>query len=210
MHDDAFGFGLFDLFQRGGHFMTLLKAYQADFASAHAQCRQRDVHHLVRSDGLRVFFRGSHLARRVMLAQHLTRGRSRDVHGDVAAADDQHLLADGELVAEIDVEQKLDAAMHAIEIDTRYRQVTAAVCADRDQHRVEALPPQFADGEVAPGGGVQAQRDVAGFEDLAHLRLDHTSRQTILRDAEVQHSAGDRRSFEDGDRVAHQRQIVCG
>ena len=37
MHDDAFGLRLFDLLQRGRHFMTLLKAHQADLTSAHAQ-----------------------------------------------------------------------------------------------------------------------------------------------------------------------------
>ena len=71
------------------------------------------------------------------------------------------------------------------------------------------LPPQLADGEVASGGRIQAQGDVASFEDLAHLRLDNTSRQTILGDSEVQHSSGDGGSLEDCDRVTHQREIMC-
>jgi hypothetical protein len=30
---------------------------------------------------------------------------------------------------------------------------------------------------------IELQRDVAGLEDLAHLRFHHTARQAILRDA---------------------------
>ena len=74
-----------------------------------------------------------------MLAQDLARSRSRNVHGDVAAADDDDLLADRELVAKIHVEEKLYAAMHAVEIYARDGQVAAAVCPNRDQHRVIAL-----------------------------------------------------------------------
>jgi hypothetical protein len=98
--------------------------------------------------------------------------------------------------------------MHAIQVDTRYRQVAAAMRAHRDQHRVKPLMPQLTNGEVASGDRVQAQRDVARFEDLSYLGFDHTSRQAILRDSEVQHSARNGRRFEDGDRVAHQRQVV--
>ena len=91
-----------------------------------------------------------------MLPQHFARGGSGHIHGDIAAPDDQHFLADGELVAKIDVQQELDAAMHAIEIDARYRQVAAAMRTDRDQHGIKALMSQFADREIAPGNSVQA------------------------------------------------------
>ncbi len=77
-----------------------------------------------------------------------------------------------------------------------------------DQHRVKALPAQLGDGEVAAGGGVQLQGDVAGLEDLAHLRFHHAARQAILGNAEVQHAPGDRGGLEDGDRVPHQGQVV--
>src|ERR1035441_6144343 len=138
--------------------MALFEADEANLASAHAQCRQRDVHHLVSGNSLQVLFRGSYLGRGIMLAQHLAGSRARDVHGDIAAADNDDFLPDGELVAEIDVEQELDAAMHAIEIDARDREVAAAMCANCDQDRVEALAPQLAYREVASGGGVQAKR----------------------------------------------------
>src|SRR5664280_2689446 len=112
---------------------------------------------------------------RIMLAQHLARSRARDVHGDVAAADDDDSLPDGELVAEIDVEQELDAAMHAIEINSRDREVAAAMCANCDQDGIEALASQFADREVASRGDVQAKRNVAVS------RISRTCASTTLR-----------------------------
>ncbi len=74
-----------------------------------------------------------------MLAQHFARSGASHVHGHIAAADDQHFLPDGELVAEIDVEQKIDALVHAIEVHAGNGEVAAAMCADRQQHRIEAL-----------------------------------------------------------------------
>ena len=41
--------------------------------------------------------------------------------------------------------------------------------------------------------------DVAGFQNFANLRLDHSARKAILGNAQVQHSAGDLRGFEDRD-----------
>ena len=64
-------------------------------------------------------------------------------------------------------------------------------------------------GEVAAGGRVQSQRDVAGFKNFAHLRFDDIARQAVFRDAEIQHSARDRRGLEDRDRIAHQREVMC-
>ena len=77
------------------------------------------------------------------------------------------------------------------------REIAAAMRADRDQYGIEALAPQIGDGEVPPGGMIQLQRDVAGFENLAHLRLHYVARQAIFGNAQIQHSAGHRRGFKD-------------
>ena len=71
--------------------------------------------------------------------KHLARGGPSHVHGDVAAADDHYFLADRELVPEVDVEQEIDALVDAIEIDAGNAEVAAAMRADGDQYRVEAL-----------------------------------------------------------------------
>ncbi len=90
------------------------------------------------------------------------------------------------------------------------REIAAAVRAHGDQHRVESLAAQIGDGEVAPGGMIQLQRDVAGLKNLAHLRFHHIARQAVFRNPQIQHSAGDRSGFKNRDRIAHQREIVSG
>jgi hypothetical protein len=72
----------------------------------------------------------------------------------------------------------------------------------------KSLTAQIGNREVAAGRMIQLERDVAGLENLAHLRFDHIARQAILRDSEVQHSARNRRGFENRDRVSHEGEIV--
>ena len=209
MHDDAFLFGLFDLFQRRRHFFAAFQADDVHFARAHAQRGERDVHHFLGGNRGDVFVGRLEIFHAAgMLLDDFARCRASHVHGDVAAADHDHFLADGELVAEIHVEQEIDALVHAVEIDAGNGQVAAAVRAHGDQHRIESLPPQIGDREVASGGLIQLERDVAGFENLAHLRFHHVARQSIFGNAQIQHSARDRRRFENRDRIAHQREIV--
>ena len=64
-----------------------------------------------------------------MLAHYFARRRASHVHSDVAAPDNDDFLPDGELVAEIDVEQELDAAMHAVEVNTGDGEIPATVSA---------------------------------------------------------------------------------
>ena len=56
MHDDAFGFRLLDFLQRGRHLIAVFQADKADFACAHTQRGERNIHHFVRCDGLNIFF----------------------------------------------------------------------------------------------------------------------------------------------------------
>ncbi len=55
---------------------------------------------------------------------------------------------------------------------------------------------------------IQLESNVARFENLAHLGFDHVSRQTVFRNAQVEHPAGYRCGFKNGDRIAHQRQVM--
>ena len=118
MHDDAFLFGLDNFFERGGHLFAAFQADEIHFACAHAQSRERDVDHLLGGNRRDVFvgrFEVFHAAG--MLLDDFTRCRAGHVHGDVAAADHDYFLADGELVAEIHVEQEVDALVDSVEID---------------------------------------------------------------------------------------------
>src|SRR5579863_2567004 len=102
------------------------------------------------------------------------------VHRNVAPADHNHFLADRELVSEVDIQQEIDAFVDTIEINSRNAEIAAAMSADRDQHRIEPLPPQIGDFEVTSRRMVQLEGDVSGLEDLADLGLDNIARQAIL------------------------------
>ena len=90
------------------------------FLRAQAQCGERDVHHFAGGHGIDVLLRRLEVFHAGgMLADHLARCGAGHIHGHVAAADHKDLLADGELVAEIHIEQKIDALVDAVEIDAR-------------------------------------------------------------------------------------------
>jgi len=52
-----------------------------------------------------------------------------------------------------------------------------------DQHGIEALVTQLGNREVASGGVIELESNVAGRENFAHLRLHHVARQTVFGDA---------------------------
>src|SRR5690242_19189634 len=174
MHGDAFGFGFFNFLECGRHLVALLQADQMNLARAHAHGRERNVDYLAGGDGgdiglggFGVFDSGS------VLADHLARGRAGDVHGDIAAANHDDFFPDGEFVAEVDVEQEINALVNAVEVHPGNGEVAAAVCADGNEDGIEALPAQAGDGKVAPGGLIELQGNVAGLKDFTHLRFDH-------------------------------------
>src|SRR5579859_224477 len=117
MNDDTLGFRFFDFFQRGRNLIAALDADDVHLAGAHAQRRERNINHLMRSDGGEIF--GPVFRLHLMLAHHFAGRGASHVHGDVAAADHHNLFADRELVAKVHVQQKIDAFMNAIEIYAR-------------------------------------------------------------------------------------------
>ena len=98
--------------------------------------------------------------------------------------------------------------MHSIQIDSRNRQITAAMRAHRDQNRIKALPSEIAHREVPPCRLIQFEFDAANVQNLADLRFDHVSGQAVFGNAEIQHPSGNRRSLKNCDRITHQGQIV--
>ena len=65
-------------------------------------------------------------------------GGARHIHRHVAAADDQHALAQVEVVAaEVDVDQEIHRAQHAIELLAFDVELAAPVRADGDEDGVE-------------------------------------------------------------------------
>ena len=90
------------------------------------------------------------------------------------------------------------------------REIAAAMRAHCDQHRIESLPSQIRNREVAPGGMIQLESDVAGLQNLADLCFDHAARQPVLGNSQIEHSTRNWSGFEDRDRVAHQGEVMCG
>ena len=143
-----------------------------------------------------------------MLLHNLAGCRARYVHRHISAADDDDFLPDRELVSQVHIQQEVNSFVHSIKIDTWDTEIAATMRSHGDQHGIEALPPQFGNRKVAPGSMIQLQRDVSRLQNLADLRLHHASRQSVFRDSQIQHSARDRRGFEDRHRITHQREIV--
>ena len=144
-----------------------------------------------------------------MLAEDLACGGAGDVHGDVAAADDEDFFADGEAEAEVDVEEEVDAFVDAIEVYAGDGEVAAAVGSDGDKGGVE-VAAEVGDGEVTSCGLIEFEVDVSGGEDLADLGFDDVAGESVLGQAEIEHATGDLGGFEEGDGVAHEGEVVCG
>jgi len=145
-----------------------------------------------------------------MLAQNFAGGGAGNVHGDVAAADDEDVATNGELVSEIDVEEEIDTAMNAIEVNAGDGEIAAAVGADGQKNGVESLLAEFGDLKVTAGAVIEFQVDVASGKNLADLGFDDVAGETVLGDAEIEHAAGDGSGLEDSDGIAHEGEVVGG
>src|SRR5579859_4596902 len=206
--DHTFGFSFFHFFQRGRNFVAPLDAHNVNFTCTQAQRGKRYVHHLMgsyRTDVLGPFF-----CRDFVLADHFTRGRTGDVHGHVTAADHNNFFADGELIAQVHVQQKINAFIDAIQIDAGNGKIATAMRAHRDEHGIKALRAEFFDGKIFAGALVQFEGDIAGFQDLSYLGFNHVARQAIFGNSKIEHAARDGRGLKDGDGISHQGQIVRG
>ena len=141
MHDDAFVFGFYDFFQRGGHLLARLEGtpdapHVLPCATRTAKCRP-----FRGGDGVHIFSgRLSIFHATSMLLDHFAGRRACYVHGDIAATDHDNFFPDGELVAEIHVEQKVHAFVDPVEIDSGNAEIAAAVRAHGDEDRIESQP----------------------------------------------------------------------
>src|ERR1022692_1169031 len=68
---------------------------------------------------------------------------------------------------------------------------------------------QICDGKVTSRSSAQLQRDVSSGEDLPYLCFNHITRQAILRKTQIEHAPSHLGCLKDGDRIAHQREVMC-
>ncbi len=126
MNDDAFFFGLVHLDRIRQHLRSIFD--------------DEAVHFLRRAQaasGARHVERDFHVAA-ALLRMAEAGGRARHIHRDVAAADDDDALAQIEVVAaEVDVDQEIDRAQHAVELFAFDVEFAAGVGADADEDGIE-------------------------------------------------------------------------
>ena len=136
------------------------------------------------------------------------RGAGR-VHGGVAAAQDQHGVADVDLLAQRDLPQEDDGVHGARKVFSRDAERPPDVSADADEGGLEALLLQVGELDVAAQAGVVADLDALLLDELG-LAADDVAGQAVLGDAHVHHAARHGQVFEDGGGVAQTGQVVGG
>ena len=146
VNDDAFFFGLVHLDRIGQH----LRAIFDDEA----------VHFLRRAQtasGARHVERGFQIAAALLRMAEAGR-RARHIHRDVAAADDEDALAQVEVVAaEVDVDQEIDRAQHAVELFAFDVEFAAGVRADADEDGIK-VAAQIGQREIAAQRLIEFER----------------------------------------------------
>src|SRR5579859_1613474 len=115
VHDDAFFFSLFNLFEGCGHLRAILETHKMYFLRAQPQCGERDVNHFPSRHGIQASLgRLEVFDTAGMLTEHLASSGAGNIHGHVAATDHEDFFADSELVAQIHIEQKIDAFIDTV------------------------------------------------------------------------------------------------
>ncbi len=135
------------------------------------------------------------------------RGAARRVEGHVAAADDDHAVADRHGPAEVELAQELDCREAAVEVVALGRRRGAGVQAGGQEDGLVAVGQQAVDGEVDAAALVEAQVDAQGA-DLVDLALQDVLRHAMVGDADAQHAAGHRQRLEDRGGVAVLGQVA--
>ena len=125
-----------------------------------------------------------------------SQGGAAGVEGDVAAADDDHVLAHVDGLAERRRLEQADGVEDALGVGARDGQRAAALKADGEVDGLVAVGQQAVDGEVGARGLAALQLD-AECEHPVDVLLQGGLGQPVLGDAEAQHAARLRLGLED-------------
>ena len=142
--------------------------------------------------------------RHVRTAAH---GGARDVDGDIAAADDGDLFADGRALAEVHGAQELDTGEHTLQIVARAAGRRALGGADSEVDRLVAVRAQRVERHVLADLNAEAELHAELLEHV-DLRVDNVLLEAEARDAEREHAAGDGLFLEHGHGIALDGEIV--
>ena len=188
------------------HGVAVLIRFDADgrFQSRH--------HDAFRDRAFHFFFQSRHvlLASSVDAGDLLSTqadGASHHVHRDVAAADDDDVLAlEVGIVAVADGAQHLDCGDDVVAVFAFDADLLIDVGADSDVDRVVLLL-DLGDRKILADADIRFDFD-AGRQDVLDLIIQSLSGQTVAGDAVAKHAAQLISLLEDGHLVTHDRQIV--
>ena len=112
-----------------------------------------------------------------------------DIHGDIAAADDDDLLADGRPCAGVHFAQEVDSAPDTLQVLARDAESSGLLGTDGEIDGVIALLTQLLNGDVLSDLDAAAE-DHAKFLEHVDLGVQHGLLQTEGRDSVAEHTAG--------------------
>ena len=132
--------------------------------------------------------------------------RARAVHGRVAAADDDDVAADRQLLAEVGLLHVVDAVLDPVEVRARDVEVDRVHRAGRDRDPV-VVALELVERDVDADGGVEHELHAQPL-DQADVHLDRLARQPEGGDADQHRAAAERQAVEDGALVALDRELA--
>ena len=137
----------------------------------------------------------------------LALGRQGHVDGHVAAADDDHILADLDRLAHGRIAQEINTLQDALGILVFHTQAAAAMQTDGHEAGFETLFLKAFKGHILAEG--HAALDLhAHLADHVDLGGQYIARQAVFGDAHAHHAARFRQLFENRDRIALERQGI--
>src|SRR5579864_6121294 len=145
-----------------------------NFARSHPQGGARDIHEFLHGH---IHFAGREAIGQGTFAGDfsgpfllLAHGRARHINGNISAADHNHLLSDGETVAQVHVQKKINALHDAVQVISWQIQLAAAVKAESEEYRLESLSAQVSQREVSSETRIQSKFG-SEIENFSNLRL---------------------------------------
>ena len=137
-------------------------------------------------------------------------GSARGVHGHVATADDNRLLARGYLLAQVHGAEEVEPVHHALRVVAGQAHLLALVRASGHEDGGIAVLLESLDSDIArTSAELHAQLDLdALIENLLDLVVEHIARQPVRRHAQAKHAAQERPRLEQRHTVALLGQIL--
>ena len=142
----------------------------------------------------------------VTLLGAVAQARPRAVHGRVAAADDDDVVADLERLAEVGELHEVDAVLDALEVLAGDVERDGIHGAGADGDRVELLL-ELLEGDLAPDPRVETEAHAEPLDE-AEVHLDGLPRQAERGHADQHRAAGIGQLVEDGDLVTGHGQLA--